>query len=97
MLNILLSMIGALGLGVGVWTVWAAVTAPHHNEIGVAMAILYGSIPFAIGVVALGAIAVVLAVERAARDQVYAINRLSEIVQAQNAASPTESSDGEAH
>lgn len=79
MLAALLAVIGVLGLGAGVWTVVAAVSTPHRDAFGVAAAMVYGSIPFAIGVIALGAVAVVLAVDKASRNQGAVIKRLAEI------------------
>lgn len=77
MLIIVLSMIAALGLGAGTWMVVMAMTAPHP-EVGVITALAIGSIPLAIGTIALGAVAIVLAIERAAREQIAAIHRGTE-------------------
>lgn len=78
MLIIALSMIATLGLGAGAWMVVAAMMAPHPDPGGVITALAVGSIPFAIGTVALGAVAIVLAIERAARAQIAAIHRGTE-------------------
>jgi hypothetical protein len=78
MLIIALSMIATLGLGAGTWMVVAAMMAPHPDPGGVITALAVGSIPFAIGTVALGAVAIVLAIERAAREQIAAIHRGTE-------------------
>ena len=78
MLIIVMSMIATLGLGAGTWMIVAAMTAPHPDVGGIITALAVGSIPFAIGTVALGAVAIVLAIERAAREQIAAINRGTE-------------------
>jgi len=43
------------------------------------MSLVYGSVPFAIGTIALGAVAVMTTIEQAARDQIAAINRGTEV------------------
>lgn len=78
MLIIVLSMIATLGLGAGTWMIVMALTVPHPDAGGVITALAVGSIPFAIGTVALGAVAIVLAIERVARAQLAAINRGTE-------------------
>jgi hypothetical protein len=78
MLIIILSMIATLGLGSGIWMIVAAMMAPHPAVGGIITALAVGSIPFAIGTFALGAVAIVLAIERTAREQIAAINRGTE-------------------
>ncbi|HEX7840710.1 MAG TPA: hypothetical protein VF469_24705 [Kofleriaceae bacterium] len=79
MLTIILSMIGVLGLGAGIWTVASALSAPRTDAFSLVAALAAGSVPFAIGTIALGAVAIVLAIEKASRDQIAAINRGTEV------------------
>lgn len=82
MLTSILVLIGVLGIGSGIWTAVVALSAPRINELGAALAVVYGSIPFAIGVIALGAVDVILAIDRAKREQLAALGRLADAVTA---------------
>jgi hypothetical protein len=79
MLIIILAMIATLGIGAGIWTVVSVVSAPRTDALSLVAALAAGSVPFAIGTIALGAVAIVLAIEKASRDQVAAINRGTEV------------------
>lgn len=78
-LTALLIVIALLGLGAGLFTVAAAADAARRDPLGFAVALVYGSIPFAIGTIALGAVAIVGAIQHASREQVMAINRGTEV------------------
>lgn len=75
----ILAVIALLGLGLGVFVVSKAAGVASADPLGFVLALVYGSIPFAIGTIALGAVAVVSAVDKSASDQTAAINRLAEI------------------
>lgn len=79
-MRVILSIIAILGIGGGILVVGAVMKTPGSGPLGFVLAFVYGSIPFAIGTVALGALAVVLAIERAADDQVGAVNRNTEVM-----------------
>ncbi len=78
-LTAVLIVIALLGLGAGIFTVAAASKSASSDPLGLAIALVYGSIPFAIGTIALGAVAIVGAVEQAAREQIAEINRGTEV------------------
>jgi hypothetical protein len=80
MLVVVLAVIAVAGCGFGVWMVASVAAAPHTGELDVVIALAYGSVPFAIGTIALGAVAIALAIQRAARDQVHAVDRLTLLV-----------------
>ena len=74
-----LLVIALLGIGAGIITVMVVAKTPGASALGTVGALVYGSIPFAIGTVALGAAAIVGAIDQASRDQVAAINRGTEV------------------
>ena len=76
---VVLALIAVCGLGAGIWVVVAVAKTPGSDALGMVIAVVYGSIPFLIGTVALGACVVALTVDVAARDQIAATNRLTEI------------------
>lgn len=76
-LTIVLLVIGLVGVGIGTIAVGTAATEP--GAAGILAALLYGSVPFLLGTVALGASAIVLSIEQATADQVAAINRGTEV------------------
>jgi hypothetical protein len=78
MLVVLLSFVALLGMGGGIWMVVATVAAHRTDALTIVASLGIASVPFAIGTVALGAVAIVLAIERAASDQVAAIERNTE-------------------
>ena len=79
MLVLLLSFLGLAGMGAGIWMVGSAFATPRANALDVVFALAAGSIPFLIGTVALSAVAIVLAIEKAARAQIAAVNHGTEV------------------
>jgi hypothetical protein len=71
----ILIIVAVAGLAVEVVTVVVVAAAPDAGPLGVILAVVYGSIPFVIGTIALGAVAVVTAVQHASAEQIAAIDR----------------------
>lgn len=76
-LTIILLVIGLIGVAIGVIAV--DVAGETAGAPGVVAALIYSAPPFLIGVVALGASAIVLSIEQATTAQVTAINRGTEV------------------
>jgi hypothetical protein len=80
LLVIFLALIAFCGLGAGFWVVASVAKAPSTDPLSMVMAVVFGSIPFLIGTVALGACVVAITIDVAARDQIAATNRLNDVV-----------------
>ncbi len=71
----LLILIAIAGIGAGVAVVILASRAKGSGAGDVILAIVYGSVPFAIGTVALGSVSICMAIDLTGRQQVDAIER----------------------
>lgn len=78
LLSLLLALIAFAGLGTGIWMLVVAIRMPHATSLDVVTALAIGSVPFLIGTVALGALAVVEAIGEASSEQLAATNRHTE-------------------
>ena len=77
LLTIILLVIGVIGVVFGIFAV--ATAGKAAGTVGIVAALLYGSPPLLFGGVALGAAAIVLAIEQSTIAQVTAINRGTEV------------------
>lgn len=74
-----LLVVAAGGFGTGVWIVEASLSVVRAGQSRLADAVLAGSLPFLVGLVSLGIVATLVAIDQASRDQIAAINRGTEV------------------
>jgi biotin transporter BioY len=72
MSTVILMLIAVVGLGAGTFEVLAALHLFSQEHVSMLDALLAGAVPFAIGTIALGAVAVVAAIDVAAKGKTRA-------------------------